>query len=835
MTELTTPPGHDVAAAQRERAVDAPRPLSLAGVYSRQHDLLAIAGLILAALAFTLVVIRPVHAFIRGDWPTQFFPVYAYLGERLRALDIPGWNPHQFSGAPFAGDPESGWAYLPAMIIYTLLPAEPATVTYIGFHIAMAGVVTYLFARLLGLSVLGGLIAGASYAFSWVAPGAMQLVIFFPVAIWLIVGLAAVELATRAAAWPRRLWCWVLAAVALSQVFAVWLGQASYYVLLAMGAWIVYRTLLVPFAPATPRARVEHCLLTGIGVFGIGAGVSAAAILPRLDAVSRSNLAGGVYDVESTWELAQVGYSGLGLLMQVAGGYSGALWYAGAGAVALALMSPIVAYAWKPLLFFIGAAAGSLVLASDNTTPLHTILYALLPRFEGLHEHSPERALIILGPSVALLAGATVTYLARWDRARFALFAVAAVPAALALLVTRTPWLGTDVISRDSQIIVVSACALAALAGLAPSTTLQGASLLGLLALILWDPGGRIALHGYNDESQWNHTLQSSLATHSAPFLYDNGPASFIAEQSATSPARYAGFDPALLPASATIEGRVPDIGYRGSGAMKSPLVNWLLVYNWGTWFGIDDIQGYNPLQVRRYVEYIDALNTHGQEYHERDLYPRGLASPLLDPLNMRYLIVPADAVRRGDIAPLVVGLPAVYQDERVRILERASAFPRAWLVHAAREVAPGEALTLLAGKSIDPRYEALLEGPLPMLEVPVDGAREQASYARNDPDHIEIAVSNSAPALLMLSEIWDPGWSATIDGEPAPVLLANHIFRAVPVPAGDHTVVLRYDPPLLKTGLIVTAATTLLTAIAAIALKSRQRSGSTPEATFPQ
>ncbi len=73
-------------------------------------------------------------------------------------------------------------------------------------------------------------------------------------------------------------------------------------------------------------------------------------------------------------------------------------------------------------------------------------------------------------------------------------------------------------------------------------------------------------------------------------------------------------------------------------------LANWLLVHDWGIWFRLEDIQGYNPLQLQRYVDYIDALNGHRQEYHERDLFPAGLTSPLLDLLNLRYLIVPADA-----------------------------------------------------------------------------------------------------------------------------------------------------------------------------------------------
>ena len=66
----------------------------------------------------------------------------------------------------------------------------------------------------------------------------MQMVIFFPVAIWLVVALAGVELALRAGTWAARLWSWLLAALAISQILAIWLGQASYYALLVIGGWI---------------------------------------------------------------------------------------------------------------------------------------------------------------------------------------------------------------------------------------------------------------------------------------------------------------------------------------------------------------------------------------------------------------------------------------------------------------------------------------------------------------------------------------------------------------------------------------------------------------------
>ncbi len=76
------------------------------------------------------------------DTVTQYWPWYAYLGERLRAFEIPMWNPYQFSGTPFAADPLSGWGYLPAMVLFTVLPMVAAAEAYMVVHI-LAGIFAY--------------------------------------------------------------------------------------------------------------------------------------------------------------------------------------------------------------------------------------------------------------------------------------------------------------------------------------------------------------------------------------------------------------------------------------------------------------------------------------------------------------------------------------------------------------------------------------------------------------------------------------------------------------------------------------------------------------------
>ncbi|MEZ4496724.1 MAG: hypothetical protein R2845_08105 [Thermomicrobiales bacterium] len=100
---------------------------------------------------------------IGQDSATQFYPWYSYLGERLSAFDVPGWNPYQFAGAPFAGDPQSGWMYFPAMVLFSLFSVAMAAPIFILFHLMLAGAGTYILSRLLGIGAGGALVAAAAY------------------------------------------------------------------------------------------------------------------------------------------------------------------------------------------------------------------------------------------------------------------------------------------------------------------------------------------------------------------------------------------------------------------------------------------------------------------------------------------------------------------------------------------------------------------------------------------------------------------------------------------------------------------------------------------------
>jgi hypothetical protein len=174
-------------------------------------------------------------------------------------------------------------------------------------------------------------------------------------------------------------------------------------------------------------------------------------------------------------------------------------------------------------------------------------------------------------------------------------------------------------------------------------------------------------------------------------------------------------------------------------------------------------------------------------------------------------------------------GGEVVFADPSGSIVERASPMERAFLVSQARWL-PGEAiLDTLAGSDFDPRREVLLEGApfdLAADAEPLPGSVE--TLHRSD-RQVELATTSTGPAILVLTDRNAPGWRATIDGTDTPIATADYLFRAVPVPAGEHRVVFRYEPQELAVGAAISLVSLLFAAsvlIATVGLPRVRRHG---------
>src|SRR5438067_1899711 len=145
------------------------------------------------------------------DTATAFYPWYAYLGENLRNGHIPMWNPHQFAGTPFAADPESGWAYLPAMLLFTVFPMPQAAHAFLLVHVLIASLATYVLARSLDIRPTGAVLSGIAYSYSGFFLGhAVCCFAYSSVATWLPVGLLGVERAISGTTLAQRARWWAV-------------------------------------------------------------------------------------------------------------------------------------------------------------------------------------------------------------------------------------------------------------------------------------------------------------------------------------------------------------------------------------------------------------------------------------------------------------------------------------------------------------------------------------------------------------------------------------------------------------------------------------------------
>ena len=169
------------------------------------------------------------------------------------------------------------------------------------------------------------------------------------------------------------------------------------------------------------------------------------------------------------------------------------------------------------------------------------------------------------------------------------------------------------------------------------------------------------------------------------------------------------------------------------------------------------------------------------------------------DLLSVRYTIKPAAAADAGE----------VYRDAAWKIYENPQAYPRAWLVHDTLvERNPLELLKRLDAPGIDPHRVALVAARLDTsLDAVADAASEKVRIGRYESGAMELSVQAGGRALLVLSELYYPGWTATVNGQVAGVWKVDGALRGIVVPRGDSQVSLRFRPARIYIGAALSVA----------------------------
>jgi hypothetical protein len=226
--------------------------------------------------------------------------------------------------------------------------------------------------------------------------------------------------------------------------------------------------------------------------------------------------------------------------------------------------------------------------------------------------------------------------------------------------------------------------------------------------------------------------------------------------------------------------------------------------------YGLQDFRSYDGVGLRRYEEFLEiGFRFNGTAFELVDVG----SAPLLDFLNVKYVVAPADVDLPPDRFRLAYsGGSRVYENQHVQ--------PRAFLADGF-VVARGDEARRMLRRSVDLTRTAVLDDHLApdLRPVAASGSVGSVGVTRYEHTRVEIQTNSDARRLLVVSDTYYPGWRATIDGTPAPILLANYAFRAVSVPAGAHTIVMRYRPLSVYAGAVIS-----LVAWAAIAAALRRK-----------
>ena len=248
------------------------------------------------------------------------------------------------------------------------------------------------------------------------------------------------------------------------------------------------------------------------------------------------------------------------------------------------------------------------------------------------------------------------------------------------------------------------------------------------------------------------------------------------------------------------------------------------------TLFALRAIADYETQMTQRYAEYVtmllsgQVLQSINQVYYAGPWDARRVRWPLVDLAATRYLVID-QSVDNGLDAGARAPLTPVDGDDTVRIYENASALPRAYYVPQIRVVAnPETGLQRLAARLDDPRVTALVDAAPTsgFLGAPGNALTAAADFVIDEPERVVLEVTAPERGFVFLADEYFPGWSATVNGQPVPILLANHTFRLVEVPKGPVTVEFRYRPRRVWIGALVSGSTLVL--VAAALLQQRRR-----------
>lgn len=158
------------------------------------------------------------------------------------------------------------------------------------------------------------------------------------------------------------------------------------------------------------------------------------------------------------------------------------------------------------------------------------------------------------------------------------------------------------------------------------------------------------------------------------------------------------------------------------------------------------------------------------------------------------------------------------WTDGNATIWENPDPLPQAFVVDSVVAVDNAEsAASILQDPDFDFRSTAIVESPdqVPWLSVDAgESSKKDVIVLAEGLGEYRFLVKTPASGLLVVTQSYDKGWTAEVDGRPVAVFPTDLAFLGVPVPAGEHYIQIRYMPRSFHMGLLVSLSTVLIMSI---------------------
>lgn len=684
----------------------------------------------------------PFKNFLITDPVRQQIPWRKIAIDQWKEGNIPRWNPYNFSGTPLAANVQAAVFY-PLNILFFFLDFPVAWTLLVIFEPLLAGVLFFSYLRHHELDPLACLLGAIAWSFSgfsiaWLTWGTM-----IHVAAWLPLVLLSIDKLIEAQKLHQNIiWLLVFVFGLAMQVFAGHIQIALYCIVVALG----YAGYRIWQTGAKSRKNIVWVAL-GFGIFIL---VTAVQWLPMMKLVFESGrMVEGENWIHEGWFIpwqhvvqfvapdffgnpATLNYWGIWNYGELVG-YIGIV----------PLLFVVVALLGKSKggIYWKGVAIVALLFALP--TPLAKLPY--LMRLPILSSLQPTRLMVIIDFSLAMLAATGFdAWLRKKEGNRWGAIFVAGITCIVLWFVVLRGGENFQVSKRN---IVL------------PSMLFITGSVLLLLPSLLKKYAKAhivgIILVGITTFDLFRFGWKFTPFTPREYFFPETQIISFLKQQE--KPFRVMSTDNRILP---------PNVS---------------------AYYGIETIEGYDPLLSQRYEELIAAIARGKPDItppfgFNRIVTLESIDSPLLPMLNVRYILTLTGIER-----PF---LKKVFQEGETRVYEYTRGFPRAFFVSNVRQASnKKEAINELFDTSFDPANVAIVEGLTDdekNLKSLTKGTSRMISYSSG---RVVMETETSGEGFLVVSESYSPEWKVEIDGAPREAIRTNYNFLSTLVPAGAHRV----------------------------------------------